>query len=361
MTLSLLRLAEQGEVGSAAGTALAAAMKDIYTPTEQAQKAMNALGVSAYENGKALDFNEVVNRLSASLSGLSDEQANAYKQTIFGIQGLNAFNKMAVTGTETQSKWAEALSDASAGMGEAAKQYGTMTDNLQGDLDSLSSAYEGVQIVVSDVLTPSVREFVQLATSGLSDATAAIKENGLGGAVEVIGPFIDNALGMLLETIPKVVALGGELLGAVVTGVVDNLPKLAEGTLQVVDAFGGYLIDAAPSIADRGAELLDFFTGGLIENADAVVDAALNLLDMFAGAFADGLPRLAEAAMDIVEALAAAVSDPNAIANFAQSGLAMLDGLVTSILDSLPRLAEAAVNNMVIILIFSRNLRGGRP
>ena len=94
MTLALLRLAEQGEVGSAAGTALAAAMKNIYTPTDQARDALDELGVSAYDSsGNARDFNTVVNELAEALSGMTDEEANAYKQTIFGIQGLNAYNK----------------------------------------------------------------------------------------------------------------------------------------------------------------------------------------------------------------------------------------------------------------------------
>ena len=44
MTLALLRLAEQGETGSAAGTALAAVMKNLYTPTDQAAKALDELG-----------------------------------------------------------------------------------------------------------------------------------------------------------------------------------------------------------------------------------------------------------------------------------------------------------------------------
>ena len=61
MTVALLRLAEQGDVGSAAGTALAAAMKDLYTPSDKAKKALAELGISAYDtNGKARDFNTVV-------------------------------------------------------------------------------------------------------------------------------------------------------------------------------------------------------------------------------------------------------------------------------------------------------------
>ena len=43
VTVSLLRLAEQGEVGSGAATALAAAMKNVYSPTDTAKKALDSI------------------------------------------------------------------------------------------------------------------------------------------------------------------------------------------------------------------------------------------------------------------------------------------------------------------------------
>lgn len=171
MTLSLLRLAEQGEVGSAAGTALAAAMKDLYTPTDQARAALDELGVSAYDSeGKARDFNTVVNELEASMEGMTDEQKAAYKQTIFGIQGLNAYNKMVVTSKDKQDEWSAALASASDGMGAAAQQYDTMTDNLQGALDGLKSAFSELKIQVSEKLAPHLQTLVEWLTKIIQNA-----------------------------------------------------------------------------------------------------------------------------------------------------------------------------------------------
>ena len=49
VTLALLRLADQGVAGSAASTSLNAAMKDLYTPTDNAKKALSELGVAVYD------------------------------------------------------------------------------------------------------------------------------------------------------------------------------------------------------------------------------------------------------------------------------------------------------------------------
>lgn len=193
--VALLRLAEQGEVGSAAGTALNAVMKNLFAPTDQAKEALDALGVSAYYTadeafllnsayaasgsstrvmaGDAKDLNSVVNDLDSALNAVGTdglprftaEQKAAALQTIFGIQGFNAYNKMAVTGAEKQDLWTEALARSGDGIGAAATQYNTMTDNLNGDITSLESAWSTLQIEVFKKLEPTLRSLTQTLTT----------------------------------------------------------------------------------------------------------------------------------------------------------------------------------------------------
>lgn len=61
--------------GSEASTALNRAMADLYTPTDDASKALDQLDVSAYKlNGEAKDFNDLVDELNGSLQGMTAEQ-----------------------------------------------------------------------------------------------------------------------------------------------------------------------------------------------------------------------------------------------------------------------------------------------
>ena len=208
VTLALLRLAEQGETGSAAATALSAAMKNLYAPTDQAAAVLQQLGVSAFDptNGKARNFNDVINELNVALSGYTDEQRTALAQTIFGIQGFDAYNKMVVTSTEKQQEWSEELANST---GEAAKQYDTMTDNLKGDIDEWNSALDGFKIMLSDVLTPVIRTFVSGATQWLSDLTNAFKEGGLTGVLDTISGWITEKsplLGIAFDTVRETVS-----------------------------------------------------------------------------------------------------------------------------------------------------------
>lgn len=162
VTLSLLRLAEQNITGEEAATALNRAMMDLYTPTSTAKKALDELGVSVYDaQGNARDFNDVADELNGKLSEMSEEQRNAYKNTIFTTYGLQAFNKMTVSSTEKVNDFKEGLKNAN---DSALKQSQTQLNNLNGDMTLFRSELEGAGIVISDVLTPNIRILVQWLT-----------------------------------------------------------------------------------------------------------------------------------------------------------------------------------------------------
>lgn len=364
MTVSLLRLAEQGEVGSAAGTALAAAMKNLFTPTDQAAKALQELGVSAYDsNGSARDFNAVVNDLSSALSGMSAEEANAYKQTIFGIQGLDAFNKMTVTGIDKQNEWAEALANASEGAGEAAKQYDTMTDNLQGDIDLWNSALDGFKIAISDKVMPSLREFIQFGGEGVSAITQAFQSGGLEGAVTAFGEVLSNGISMIVQLLPQAVETGSQILGAVLQGIVDNIPALMDAAVQIVtnlmnglaenadgvvtgaitlvQTLGAGIIEAAPTLGEAAWNLVTSFGNALLENADGILNTfGIGAVKNIADGVLDNVSTLTSTATELVEEFLGYITD-NAPA-LLESGVELVSEVVNGVLENLPELISAA-------------------
>lgn len=193
VTLSLLRLAEQNVTSAEASTALNRAMMDLYTPTSTAKKALDELGISAYDaEGNARDFNEVIDELNNRLSGMSDEEKNVYKNTIFTTYGLQAFNKMTTSTTETIDKFKNGLADAS---GSAMQQAQTQLDNLKGDITLFKSALEGAGISIANVLIPMIRNLVQGVTelltkfNNLSDSQKEIIVR-IGLVVASVGPML---------------------------------------------------------------------------------------------------------------------------------------------------------------------------
>ena len=342
-TLALLRLAEQGTTGSAASTALAAAMKNLYTPLDQAKEVMTELGVNAYDptTHKARDFNEVINDLSGALSDYSEEQRNAYLDTIFGIQGFDAYNKLTVTSIEKQKEWTQALATASDGMGAAATQYDTMTDNLQGDIDSWGSAVEGFKIAVSDNLTPTIREFVQFGTEGVQDITKAFRDGGIDEAMEAFGDVLSRGITMITSKLPQMVEAGMQLLGALGQGLLDNLPTIIDAAIQVASTIGEKLVESAPKIVEAGLLIVQTLADALSENLDTIIPAAVDMILTIAEGLLEYRVMLFEAAVEVIIAVADYMVE--ALPEMLDSIIAIVEHVATIIMDNLPLLLDASI------------------
>ena len=203
-TLSLLRLAEQNVTGSEAAQALNRAMMDLYTPTEAAKKAMDKLGVSAYDStGKARPFNEVIKELDKSLVGMSDAEANATKNAIFSTYGLQAYNKMVVTSDDSVQKFTTAIKNSTGAAEQMAK---VQLDNLAGDLTLAKSASEGLKISLSNSLTPAIRDIVQTGTKELGKLKEAFDEGGWRGLGEQFAKSAGEMISKIGEYIPQVLS-----------------------------------------------------------------------------------------------------------------------------------------------------------
>jgi TP901 family phage tail tape measure protein len=356
MTLALLRLAEQGVSGSAASTSLNAAMKDLYTPTDDAKKALSELGVAIYdENGKAREFNTVVNELNGALADMSDEEANAYKSTIFQIQGLQAFNKMTVTSTEKQEEWAAALAEAS---GEASRQYATMTDNLQGDIDIWNSALDGFKIAISDELTPTIREFVQFGSSSMGKLTEAFETGGISGAMGALGEILSDGLAMVVDILPSMIDAGMQLIGALGQGLLDNLPMILDAVMQILRSIGQGILDALPMLIGAAAQIIITLATGIGQALPELIPTIVETVLLVVSTLIDNLPLLLDAGMQLIggliEGIVAAIpllieQLPELIlqiVNFLtenlptilEQGSQMIMTLATGILDALPDL-----------------------
>lgn len=233
-TLSLLRLAEQNVTGSEAATALNGAMADLFTPTDEAKKALDELGVSAYNlDGSARDVNDVIDDLNGAMSGMSDEQANAYKNTIFTTQGLSAFNKMTATSKDKVNEFRDGLSSASDGMGSAAEQAETKLDNLKGQLTILKSAVSEAAISIGETLTPMIKEIV----SKIQEWTDKFNSLSQGQQEMIIkAAAIVAALGPVLVIIGTVVTSIGTVVGAI-----GKLKTFLGGLSGAAEAAGGGL------------------------------------------------------------------------------------------------------------------------
>lgn len=341
-TLSLLRLAEQNITGGEASTMLARAMADIYTPTSKAKKALDELGISAYDgSGKARDFNDIVDELSKAFAGMSDEEANATKNQIFTTYGMNAFNKMTAATTETVDKFKTGLKDAT---GSAAQQAETQLDNLKGSLTLLQSALEGAGIVIGQRLTPYIRKLadgINVLVTKFNNLTDAQQDMivKIGLVAAAIGPvmlIISKLIGTILG-IGKAISIIGTLIKTI--GMIASPIGIA-----VVAIVG--LVTAFVVLWNKSEEFRNFWLS-LWDNIKSVVSNAVNVISTF---FNETLPNVLDTVGQKINDFGQMVFDfftvtiPEAVSSFVSSIGEAIQGFIDFFTITIPEAFSNFVN-----------------
>ena len=352
VTLSLLRLAEQNVTGSVASTTLNRAMADLYTPTDNAAKALDQLGVSAYKtNGDAKDFNDLVDELNGSLQGMTAEQKNNALATIFTTQGLQAFNKMTASSDATVQKFWKGIQDSS---GSAAQQAATQLDNLQGDMTLLSSATEGLELAFYNTFSGTVRGAIKGITSEVSGLAEAMESGGISGALSKLAQDAINFSGQL----PGLTKIGGDLINGLISSVtqnsgsittavgqlLNNLASTISTGLNVFTSVGVNLLttiasgmaQGIPTFLGQALPMLTQFTESLRSNAGSLINAGLALIQNIAQGLINSIPVLIAYVPTIITNLAGIINDnaPKILA----TGVTIITNLAIGLVRAIPLL-----------------------
>ncbi len=375
VTLSLLRLAEQNVTGENAATQLNRAMADLYTPTDTAKQALQELGIAAYDSqGNTRDFNVVVDELNAKLSAMTDEQANAYKNTIFTTNGLNAFNKMTASSTEKVELFKEELASASEGEGSAAEQAKTMIDNLEGDITIMQSAAEGLGITFYETFNKDLRENVQFATDSLGQLTEAFKNGGIEEAANVAGGILADISNKAAEYAPQLISVVTTLINSVANALTENAPNIAQSAGEIVESIANGLtsnsetilnavITIGESVMNELPSVLALLTARAGQFAAAIVNflsagiqlAARNIprvLQSLSVAVLEVLPLLTQSLFDLITNTVSSVLEliPEILPTVVELVTTLIELLLPDIINTVATLAESIAENLPEIL-----------
>lgn len=298
VTLSLLRLAEQNVTGSEASTALNRAMADLYTPTDDASKALDQLGVSAYKaNGDAKDFNDLVDELNGSLQGMTAEQKNNALATIFTTQGLQAFNKMTASSDATVQKFWKGIQDSS---GSAAQQAATQLDNLKGDITLLSSATEGLELGFYNTFSGTIRGAIKGVTSEVSGLAEAMESGGISGALSKLAQDAINFSGQL----PGLTKIGGDLINGLISSVTQNSGSITTAVSQLLNNLASTISTGLNVFTSVGVNLLTTIANGMTQGIPTFLGQALPMLTQFTESLRSNAGKLINAGLTLIQNIA---------------------------------------------------------
>lgn len=368
-------LADNGVKGAEGGTALRNIILALSAPTNQAAQQLAALGVNAFDaDGNLRPLEDTFADLNKALESMSAQERAEVLNTIFNKVDLKSVNALLNTDAQRWREVSAAIGDAN-GAAEAMAQ--TQLDNLAGDVTLFQSALEGLQIALSDQLTPTLREFVQFGSDGLSRLTVAMRALGEGGTIEdVVDVFTDivgEGMQRLNEMLPSVIEAGAGILTALMNGFIESIPSFVEAAITVIPSLAQSLLSMLPrmveagfqlflglvtAIENAGPEVIAAMTNTLvriialtIQYLPQMLDAGRQLIIMIADAIGENLPTIMNALMGLLVALVQTVIQkaPEMMAGGTELLMGLAQGIVESIptvLDGIRRLGQRIIDGV---------------
>lgn len=170
------KLGDAGIQGGMAGTALRSVLNRLSAPPKAAADALDQLGISAKNaEGNMRPMPEILSELyektkdlgtadrAGLLKGIAGEEAVSALQVLVRQAGTGELQQFIATLRQTQ--------------GEASRTAKIMGDNLTGELDELSSAWDDVRIQMLDGQNSGLRELIRHLTGVVGAIGSWMKEN----------------------------------------------------------------------------------------------------------------------------------------------------------------------------------------
>lgn len=345
------KLGDAGIQGSMGGTALRAIISRLAAPPKMAAEALDSLGISAKDaQGNMRDMPTVLQEIYEKTKAMGDAERAGFLK---GIAGEEAFSGLQVlvqqAGNGELQKFIGTLREA---RGEAEQTAKVMADNMRGDLDALTSAWEDLGIQLQEQQDGPLRGITQGITRVIGSVKTWVEQNpalasqlvkmaaGLGLIMATMG-----GLTLMLASILgpfAMVRYGMMLLGIKSLGAVTALKSVGSVLLWI-----GRLAMANPI----GLLITALVVGAVLiyKNWDAVKAYLLGLWAELQAGFSGGLGGIAATILNFSplglfhRAMAGVLSyfGVDIPARFTDFGGMLIDGLVNGITSSLGRVKDA--------------------
>lgn len=366
LTTALGLLANVGLKGAEGGTHLRNIILSLQSPTDDAAKLIQQLGLQVYDaQGNMRGLDEILGDLNTRMVGMTQGQKDSIINRLFNKTDLAAVNGLLAAQGE---QWDALAAQIDAAGGAMAQMAETQQDNLQGVMTSMSSAFEGLQLAVYERLEPALTdagswgvECIRSLTDALSNggpeamlsAAGGILSDLAAGIVEQLPGMVSagvNIIAYLAQSLvaatPEMLTTGASIIGALVDSLSSALPQLLDTGIEMLSQLGAGLVQGIPELLTQALPLVADLANGLRENAGKLVDAGIEFIVSLMQGLMDGLPTLIEYLPGIVSDLAGTINDnaPKLLAAGAHLivmlGRGLLEALPT-IIENIPQICKA--------------------
>ena len=354
-------LADNGLKGAEGGTHLRNMILSLQSPTGDASKALQSLGVDVYDaQGNMRGLNDIFKDLQSGMEGMTAAQKDSIISTLFNKTDLTAANAMLSNCTD---RWDELSAAIENSAGACEDMYSIQLDNLDGDIKILKSGLSDLGISIYKDLNGPLREMTQLGTSMVEELSQAYSEGGMAGMVGAVGDCLSEAANVIAGYAPQVVSMGVDLISNFVQGIADNAGQLADMAAQVITIFinglftlipqvllagidiivqlANSIASQLPTLITNGTQAIQNLVSGIIQRLPDIIAAGLTLVQTLVSSLGANAPQLIAAAINLIGNLVLGIV--SMLPQLLQMGIQLILSLAQGIISNLPLLLQMAV------------------
>ncbi|NIA43821.1 MULTISPECIES: phage tail tape measure protein [Providencia] len=192
------KLGDAGIQSSMAGTSLKSIFGRLAAPTSEVSKALKEINLKTTDSkGNFREFTEILVELDKKTKGMGNAKRAGLFKKLAGEEAFSAL--MVLTDQASTGSLQQLIAELKAAKGEAEKVANVMTDNLDGDLKNLTSAYEDVGIQIFGGADSPLRDITKRVTDLISKFGQWAKKN----------PELVKQITMITLGLGAVLAVGG--------------------------------------------------------------------------------------------------------------------------------------------------------
>lgn len=331
-------LADNGIKGAEGGTALRNLLKNIYTPTSQASKAMQALGIQTSDtDGNLRNVQDILLDTMSALENLSEADKMTAMGDIFDVRTIAAASATLNNCSDRYNELYGEIMDCNGAMEQMAE---TQNDNLEGDIYSLKSAFEAVGVSVYESLTLSLRNAVQLGTSYLRQLNDSFKKNGFDGLAKALGDTLGDAVTKISAKIPDFINIGSSIVKSFMKGISDNSVALTKSASEIVSSLANGVLDLFPMFITVGGQIVSDFADGISEKLPILTEKAVNIIEWLYNGLIENLPKIIDTALELIQKFGDKLSENSD--KIISAGVEIISILADGIKKGIPKVIKTA-------------------
>ena len=288
--------------------------------SEDATKRFESLGISL-EDLSTMSREDVFAAVVEGFQGMADStERAALANDLFGKSGQELTPLFNASIEETKE-----LRDAAHDLGfvlsdETVKASADYKDAL----DTMQRTISGVKNKLSAEFLPSLTSVMD----GMTKLFAGNTDEGIG----LIKSGLDEFVGKMTETVPKVLSVGSEIVLALSSAIIENMDSIVGTGFDIVIQLGNGIIKNLPKLAKSAVEIIKTLAKNISKN----------------------IKPLLQAFVSAITEIAKELTNPSTLSDLVDAALEMILALADGLIEAVPQLIKAIpqiIKNLVNALV----------